>query len=75
MKQAWLKRPYGEIATLYESAVQIVAEWHDGSGGEVTLYADGVVESNGAVPIELLAYVLVEWHAHLRAVAAPGQAA
>jgi hypothetical protein len=66
MRQGWSKRTEAEIAQLYESAVPIVAEWHNGAGGEVTLYADGMIEAEGGTPIHLLAYVLVEWHAYRR---------
>jgi hypothetical protein len=67
MAKVWTRRTGQEIATLYESPVPIVAEWYDDRGGELTLYADGALESEGTVPVELLAFVLVEWHAHQRA--------
>jgi hypothetical protein len=70
MANGWVKRTYEEIARLYESAIPIVAEWHNGQGGELTLYDDGMIESEGALPIDLLAFVLVEWHAYQRALAA-----
>jgi hypothetical protein len=66
MVNGWVKRTNGQIDELYESPVAIIAEWHDEQQGEVTLYADGVVECEGPFPVELLAYVLVEWHGHLR---------
>ena len=66
MVGGWVKRTRAQIDELYDTTVPIVAEWHDGEHGEVTIYADGVVEATGAFPIELLAYALVDWHAHLR---------
>jgi hypothetical protein len=66
MKVGWHKRAQFELKDLYESAVPIVAEWYSDEGDEVTLYADGIIEAEGGTPIHLLAYVLVEWHAHRR---------
>jgi hypothetical protein len=70
MVSGWAKRTNEQISELYDSTVPIVCEWHDDQGNELTLYADGAVAGAGHVPVELLAYVLVDWHAYARTGAA-----
>jgi hypothetical protein len=67
MLDGWHRRGSNECAALFRSPVCILVEYHHPeSGSEATLFADGLVESRGLVPVEVLQQLVAEWHVGLR---------
>jgi hypothetical protein len=63
----WVRTTPAESPELRRSPRPVIAQWQ----GEVPtslliLFEDGTIHADGAVPVELLAYVSAEWHLFLR---------
>jgi hypothetical protein len=67
MLDGWARRGPNECAALYRSPVQILVEYFQAQTGlAATLYADGCIECEGAVPIEVVSQLQAEWHLSLQ---------
>lgn len=64
--EGWTRRTPNDWPELRSSPRPVIAAWVDGLGHAVTLYEEGLVDTDHAVPVELLPYIQAEWFAFLK---------
>jgi hypothetical protein len=63
----WIRSTPADSPELRRSPRPVIAQWQgELPSALLILFEDGTIHADGAVPVELLAYVSAEWHLFLR---------
>jgi hypothetical protein len=71
MLEGWAMQTASECRDAFETELPLIAEFHpetDDRVPSVMLFEDGTIdiEGDGSVPVDLLPYVVAEWHNWMR---------